>query len=90
MSAMWYAYLIECKNGSIYTGIAIDVQARYAAHAAGNGAKYTRANPPKRLLCTIPVGDRSAASKEEWRIKRLPAAAKRALANAICCGKSSV
>ncbi|HVJ62532.1 MAG TPA: GIY-YIG nuclease family protein [Tahibacter sp.] len=76
----WFVYLIECAGGSIYTGIAIDVDARYAAHANGKGAKYTRAHPPQRLLARFAYPDRSSASKAEYRIRRLPPKAKRALA----------
>ncbi len=76
----WCVYLIECRDGSIYTGIAIDVAARYAAHAAGKGARYTRSHPPARLLASIEYPDRSSALKAEYRIKQLPATAKRALA----------
>lgn len=75
----WYVYLIECRGGSIYTGIAVDVAARYAAHAAGRGARYTRSRPPLRLLAVFEVADRSAALREELRIKRLSAEAKRTL-----------
>lgn len=76
----WYVYLIECRGGSIYTGIAIDVAARYAAHAAGKGARYTRSRPPERLLAVFAMADKSAALREESRIKRLTASEKRALA----------
>lgn len=79
----WYVYLIECRGGSIYTGIAVDVAARYAAHAAGKGARYTRSRPPQRLLASFAVADKSAALREESRIKRLSAEAKRALAGAF-------
>ena len=78
--APWYLYLIECVDGSIYTGIALDVAARYAAHACGKGARYTRSHPPLRLLATVEHPDRSAASKAEYRIKRLSADSKRAYA----------
>jgi len=67
----WYVYLIECRDGSIYTGIAVDVEARYAAHLRGKGARYTRSHPPRRLLAAIEYADRSAASRAEYRIKRL-------------------
>lgn len=70
--AMWYVYLIECQNGSWYAGITNDLDARYAAHVAGKGARYTRANPPVRLLGARPFPDRSAASRAEYEIKRLP------------------
>lgn len=76
----WHVYLIECRDGSIYTGIAIDVAARYAAHAAGKGARYTRSRPPQRLLAVFVMADRSSALREERRIKRLPAAQKWVLA----------
>jgi len=75
----WYVYLIECADGSIYTGIAVDVDARYAAHKSGKGARYTRSHPPKRLLAAFACDDRSAASKAEYRIKRLSACEKRGL-----------
>ena len=73
----WTLYLIECRDGSIYTGITIDVAARYAAHTAGKGARYTRAHPPARLLACIEYPDHSSALKAEYRIKQLSAAAKR-------------
>ena len=76
----WYVYLIECRSGAIYTGIAVDVAARYAQHAAGTGARYTRANPPERLLAQFPCRDRSIASRIEAAIKKLSAATKVELA----------
>ena len=75
--APWYLYLIECNDGSIYTGIAVDVAARYAAHLAGKGARYTRMHPPLRLLASVEYADHSSALKAEYRIKQLTAAAKR-------------
>jgi putative endonuclease len=75
----WFVYLIECKDASIYTGIAKDVAARYAAHVRGTGARYTRSHPPLRLLAAFEYPDRSAASKAEFQIKRLTPRDKRAL-----------
>ena len=75
----WFVYLIECRDGSIYTGIAVDVAARYAAHLSGKGARYTRSHPPQRLLAAIEYADRSAASKAEYQIKRLSPDDKREL-----------
>lgn len=75
----WFVYLIECRDGSIYTGIAVDVAARYAAHLSGKGARYTRSHPPQRLLAAIEYADRSAASKAEYQIKRLSPGDKREL-----------
>ena len=79
----WTLYLIECRDGSIYTGIAVDVAARYAAHASGKGARYTRAHPPARLLATVEYPDHSSALKAEYRIKQLTATAKRAFVSAL-------
>jgi putative endonuclease len=76
----WFLYLIECADRSIYTGIAVDVAARFAAHAAGKGARYTRAHPPVRLLASVAFPDRSAASREEYRVKQLTPAEKRRFA----------
>jgi putative endonuclease len=68
----WCLYLIECRNGSMYAGITNNLDARYAAHVAGRGARYTRSNPPVRLVGFRPCEDRAAASRAEWEIKRLP------------------
>ncbi len=68
----WCLYLIECRNGSWYAGITNRLQARYAAHVAGRGARYTRANPPLRLLGFRGYPDRSSAARAEWAIKQLP------------------
>lgn len=75
----WYVYVIECRDGSLYTGIAVDVARRYAEHAAGKGARYTRSHPPARLLARFAHPDRSSALRAEYAIKQLPASAKRAL-----------
>jgi putative endonuclease len=75
----WYVYLILCRSNAIYTGIALDVAARYAQHVAGTGARYTRANPPHRLLARLVCPNQSVAGKLEAAIKRLSAAEKRKL-----------
>ena len=72
----WFVYLIECKGGSIYTGITVDVDARYAAHASGKGARYARSHPPQHLLAVLEYADRSAASKAEYQIKQMSPADK--------------
>ena len=68
----WFLYLLECRDGSYYAGISTDVQARFRAHLAGKGARYTRAHPPLRVLGMRPYADRAAASRAEWQIKQLP------------------
>lgn len=85
----WTLYLIECVDDSIYTGITVDVAARYAQHAKGKGARYTRAHPPLRLLATVDYPDHSSALKAEYRIKQLSAAQKRAYAAEVSRGKAT-
>lgn len=62
-------YLIECGDGSIYAGITTDVARRFREHAAGTGARYTRARRVKRVLYTEELPSRSAALKREAEIK---------------------
>ncbi len=76
-------YLIECRDGSIYTGIAVDVAARYAAHLKGKGARYTRSHPPRCLLAVLEYPDRSSASVAEHEVKQLTPAEKRDYAQYI-------
>ncbi len=76
----WFLYLIECNDGSVYTGIALDPQARFELHACGKGARYTRSHPPLRLLAVVAFPDRSSASKAEYRVKRMTPADKRRFA----------
>lgn len=71
-TASWFLYLLECRDGSYYAGISTDVDARFRAHCAGKGARYTRAHPPLRILGSRAYADRSTASRAEWQIKRLP------------------
>ena len=82
----WYVYLIECRDGSFYAGIAVDVAARFALHARGRGARYTRSHPPVRLAWAAQYPDRSSALKAEYAIRRLPAARKREMAAAYETG----
>lgn len=72
----WFLYLLECTNGSYYAGITTDVAARFEAHQSGKGARYTRANPPLRIVAQAAYPDRSTASKAEWQLKQLSRDAK--------------
>jgi putative endonuclease len=76
----WFLYMLECSDGSVYTGIATDVQARFDKHASGAGARYTRSRKPVRVLISFELTDRASASRAEYWVKRLTPAAKRALA----------
>jgi putative endonuclease len=74
--ADWSVYLLRCGDGTLYTGIATDVERRFAEHVAGKGARYTRGRGPLTLLGARAVGNRSEALREEARIKTLDRARK--------------
>src|SRR5437588_11866555 len=71
-----YVYLLRCADDSLYCGWTTDVDRRLAAHRAGTASRYTRSRRPVELAAVIRVADRSAALREEARVKRLPRAAK--------------
>jgi putative endonuclease len=77
-SVSWFLYVLECQDGSLYTGITVDVEKRFAVHKAGKGAKYTRSHPPQRVLAVQAHADRSSALKAEHGLKKLCVAQKRA------------
>ena len=67
----WQIYIIECRDGSLYTGITIDLEKRLAAHNAGKGAKYTTSRRPVQLVYREGAANRSEASKRENAIKKM-------------------
>ena len=73
---MAYVYLLRCADDSLYCGWTTDLERRLAAHRAGTASRYTRSRLPVELAAVIRVADRSAALREEGRIKRLPRVAK--------------
>ncbi len=73
---VWWVYLLACKNGRLYAGVALDVEARFVLHATGKGARFTRANPPERILAARPFPTRSLAQKAECALKKLKRARK--------------
>jgi putative endonuclease len=75
----WFLYLIECADGSLYTGIATDVDARFAKHVSGTGARYTRSHKPVCVRASFLLDGRAEASRAEYWVKRLSAARKWAL-----------
>lgn len=79
MEKIWYLYILECRDGSLYTGITDDVQRRLEAHRAGKGAKYTRGRAPLTLRYQEECGSHSAALRRELEVKALPRAKKLAL-----------
>ena len=72
----WHVYIIECGDGSMYTGITNDLDKRITAHNDGRGAKYTKSRRPVRLRYSEPATDRKNASQREYAIKSLPKAKK--------------
>ena len=68
---MWYVYIVECSDGTLYTGISTDVEKRVLTHNKGKGAKYCKTRLPVVLRAYFEVENRSQASKEEYRIKQL-------------------
>jgi putative endonuclease len=80
---MWFVYILECADGSLYTGITTDVNKRILTHNKGKGAKYTRGRRPVAILASFPVETKSMALKEEYRIKRLNRVDKLLLINKV-------
>ena len=74
-----YVYIVECSDGTLYTGYTTDVDRRVSEHNAGEGAKYTRGRTPVELRHVETFEERSAALSREHAIKRLPRAAKTSL-----------
>ncbi|MEI6046042.1 MAG: GIY-YIG nuclease family protein [Chloroflexota bacterium] len=71
-----FVYILECVDGSLYTGWTWDVTARLKSHNAGKGAKYTRARLPVSLVYTEQLPDEHTARQREYAIKQLTRAAK--------------
>lgn len=78
MTGAW-VYLLHCRDGSLYCGWTSDLERRLAAHRGGRGSRYTASRLPVSLALAQPMVDRSAARREEARIKRLSRGEKLAL-----------
>jgi putative endonuclease len=78
---IWHVYIVECRDGSLYTGITNNLAKRLAAHNDGTGAKYTAARRPVLLRYQENAQDRSTASQREATIKKLSREAKLYLCN---------
>ena len=72
----WAVYIIRCADGTLYTGIAPDVEKRVQKHNEGKGAKYTRGRTPVELVYREEHPNRAEASKREYQIKQLSRAEK--------------
>jgi putative endonuclease len=80
----FYCYILECADGSYYTGWSTNPELRTRRHNSGQGARYTRARRPVRLVYVETLPDRSAAMKREHAIKCLDRAAKKRLITRNC------
>jgi len=84
---MYYVYIIKCNDDSLYCGITVDLDRRIKEHnESSKGAKYTRSRRPVKLVWSKLVGNRSEASKEECRIKKLSRLEKLKLINSEASG----
>lgn len=78
---MCYVYIVECKDGTLYTGWTLNIERRLAEHNQGKGAKYTRSRFPVVLRYLEKTVSKQEACKREYRIKQLTRAEKLALIN---------
>jgi putative endonuclease len=78
MSDAW-VYMLRCADGSLYTGWSTDVARRLERHRSGKASRYTASRLPVELVYEVAMADRSAARREEARIKALQRTAKLAL-----------
>lgn len=79
MEAVWYLYILRCRDDTLYTGITTDVEKRLEAHRSGKGAKYTRGRGPLELVYREACGTHSDALKREYQIKQLSRQEKQSL-----------
>jgi putative endonuclease len=80
---VYFVYLIQCKDGSLYTGITTDVARRFEEHKKGVGGHYTRAKGVVKVVYTEKQKDRSCASKREAEIKKWSREKKLSLLNGV-------
>jgi putative endonuclease len=76
MKKPYWVYMLECDGGYIYTGIAVDPEARLREHLAGNGSRFTRMRKPLRMICKRQYPDRGCALRVEHALKKLKPADK--------------
>ncbi len=67
----WFLYILQCNDGTLYTGITNDLSRRLAQHNGGNGSRYTRGRRPVTLIYQEPCRGRSDALKKEHAVKQL-------------------
>tara|TARA_Y100000034_G_scaffold54708_1_gene67001 strand:- start:8718 stop:8963 length:246 start_codon:yes stop_codon:yes gene_type:complete len=72
MEKQWCVYVLECKDGSYYTGVTNDLDKRMKTHTKGKGSKYVYQKGFKKLIVVAPCKNKSDAFKAEYQIKKLP------------------
>ena len=81
MDKSWYLYILRCGDGTLYTGITTDVEARLEMHRSGKGAKYTRGRGPLELVYREECENHSQALKRELTVKAMSREEKQSLIN---------
>jgi putative endonuclease len=84
----WYVYVVECLDGSLYTGITTNLEKRMRAHKNGTGSKYVRSRGFCQLIAAKPCTSKSAALKEEYQLKKLSKEEKRETINKYLANNS--
>lgn len=75
----YWVYILQCGDGTLYTGIAVDVERRLSQHQNGTGAKYTKGRGPLTVVYREPCPDKGSALRREYAIKQLSRSEKLAL-----------
>ncbi len=72
MNNEWFVYMVECRDGTLYTGISNNVEERVKKHNSGKGSKsIVKSKRPVKLVYKEEMKNRSEASKREWKIKKM-------------------
>lgn len=76
---MWFVYILECEDGSFYTGVTNNLEKRFSAHQMGKGGYYTRSHKPLKLIYQEKLTTKGQALKREHEIKKLKRVEKKSL-----------
>ncbi len=79
MLVLYYLYIVQCRDGTLYTGTAKDLEARIRQHNAGKGARYTRGRRPVALVYSEALKNKGEALRREHEIKKWSRSRKRIL-----------
>ena len=80
---MWFVYVLECEDGSLYTGVTNNLAKRFSAHQQGQGGHYTKSHKVQRLIYQEKLNSKSAALKREHQIKKLKRTEKKSLIRSV-------